>query len=81
MTKEKVIDAYNLVCRIEELEKFVETLKEAERVSINIDYSKCKNANSIYKFTLYKDDMDDIKEMLAVFTKKLESLKKQLEGM
>lgn len=81
MTKEKVIDGYNLLCRIEELEKFVETLKEAERVSINIDYSKCKNANCIYKFTLYKDDMDDIKEMLAMFTKKLEALNRELAAL
>lgn len=79
MTKEKVIDAYNLVCRIEELEKFIETLNDANKVSIKIDYSKSKNISSTYSFTLYDDEMDDIKEILAVMTKKLDTLKKQLE--
>jgi len=81
MTRGQATDAYNLVCRIEELEKFVETLNEAEKISIKIDYSKSKHIDSIYSFTLYSGEIDDIKEILAVFTKKLESLNKQLEEM
>lgn len=81
MTKEKVIDAYNLVCRINKLEKFIETLNEAERISINIDYTESWDTASSDSFTLYPGDIDEIKEILTVFTKKLESLKKQLEEM
>lgn len=81
MTRGQATDAYNLVCRIEELEKFVETLNDAERITINIDYSKSRHIDSTYSFTLYSGEIDNIKEILAVFTKKLESLKKQLEEM
>ena len=81
MTKEKAIDAYNLVCRIEELENFVETLNDAERLSLNIDYSKGKHISSTNSFTLYSGEIDTIKEILAVMTKKLDTLKKQLEEM
>lgn len=79
MTKEKATDAYNLLCRIEELEKFVETLNDAEKLSIKIDYSKSYHTS--YSFTLYPGDIDNIKEILAVMTKKLDTLKKQLEAM
>ena len=81
MTKEQATDAYNLVCRINELEKFVKTLNDAEKVSINIDYTKSKHIDSTYSFTLYSGDIDDIKEIIAVMTKKLDTLKKKLEGM
>ena len=86
MTNEKAINAYNLVCRINELEKFVEALKDADKVSIKIDNNRDKHDTN-FKLTLYSGialfagDIDDIKEILAVFEKKLESLKKQLEEM
>lgn len=81
MTRSQATDAYNLVCRIEELEKFIETLNEAEKISIKIDYTKGKHIDSSNSFTLYPGDIDDIKEIFVVFTKKLESLKKKLEEM
>ena len=85
MTNEKAINAYNLVCRINELEKFVEALKDADKVSIKIDNSDKHGTNlalTLYSgIALFAGDIDDIKEILAVFEKKLESLKKQLEEM
>ena len=82
MKKESIIDGYNLLCRIEKLENFIQTLNKASSASICIgSVSAYSSYNGTREEWKYPVDENDISEIIFILNKKLEALNKQLEGM
>jgi len=85
MKKESVIDGYNLLCRIEKLENFIQTLEKASSASICIGTTLSSSAYSSYNGTReewkYPIDENDINEIIVILNKKLEALNRELAAL
>lgn len=74
MTKDQVIEHYNLVCRIEDLERFIKAMECAESVRI-ITEGKIESRDDRY---LASDEIIDIRN---IFQNKLNRLNEKLEKL
>lgn len=82
MKKESVIDGYNLLCRIEKLENFIQTLNKASSASICIgSVSAYSSYNGIREEWKYPIDENDISEIVVILNKKLEALNRELAAL
>ena len=80
MKKESVIDGYNLLCRIEKLENFIQTLNKASSASICIG-SVSASYNGTREEWKYPIDEKDISEIIVILNKKLEALNRELAAL
>lgn len=82
MKKESVIDGYNLLCRIEKLENFIQSLDKASSASICIGstsaYSSYNGTREEWKYPI---DENDISEIIVILNKKLEALNRELAAL
>lgn len=82
MKKESVIDGYNLLCRIEKLENFIQNLDKASSASICIGstsaYSSYNGTREEWKYPI---DENDISEIIVILNKKLEALNRELAAL
>ncbi len=82
MKKENIIDGYNLLCRIEKLENFIQTLNKASSASICVGsvsaYSSYNGTREEWKYPI---DENDISEIIVILNKKLEALNRELAAL
>jgi len=84
MKKESVIDGYNLLCRIEKLENFIQTLNKASSASIcigTVSASAYSSYNGTREEWKYPIDENDISEIIVILNKKLEALNRELAAL
>lgn len=83
MTTETALKAHNLVCEIDRLECFVNNLKRATSISVEIfatvDYEHLSSDERSY--SIYQKDSDTIDAIINIMEAKLNKLKQELESM